>query len=245
MDPVTYHAHHLLRSEDMAYWRGTALDNGGPVLELGCGTGRVLLRLLKDSLKADGLDNDPDMLQFINRSIPPKLLSQVNVFEADMRDFRLPKHYSLIIIPCNTLSTFDQADRSRIFRSAQQHLTSDGLFIFSIPNPLILAQLPPQGEPELEDDFSHPATGNQVEVYSSWKMDGNTIAFNWQYQHRYPDHVVEESHSTTHYLDPPQDYVRDLKTAGLNPVAAYGDFHKARFTPESSYFIVEARNAAG
>ncbi len=245
MDPVTYHAHHVLRSEDMAYWRGTALDNGGPVLELGCGTGRVLLRLLRDSLMVDGLDNDPTMLQFINRSIPPKLSGNVSVFDADMRDFSLDQRYPLVILPCNTLSTFNQADRVRVFSAVRQHLTPEGMFVFSIPNPLLLAQLPETGDTELEDEFTHPATGNAVEVYSSWNKNGASITFEWKYLHHYPDHVVEETLTTTHYLDPPQDYLRDLKAAALSPKAAFGDFYKARFEPESPYFIIEARIAGG
>lgn len=239
MDPVLYHTHHSLRSEDIPFWRDLAIQSGGPVLELGCGTGRILLRHVKDNLQVTGLDNDPRMLQFLNRMVPPTLAHLVDVVEMDMRAFDLGRKFSLITLPCNTVSTFSSDDRRLVFKRARRHLDPNGVFAFSMPNPLLLADLPEIGEEELEDEFNHPATGHPVNVYSSWRRIEDQITFYWRYDHVYPDErVTHAEHSTVHYLDPPQTYIAELKACGLRPVTAYGDFYRSNFEPEASYFVV-------
>ncbi|HUF37348.1 MAG TPA: class I SAM-dependent methyltransferase [Anaerolineales bacterium] len=246
MDPVLYHTHHSLRSDDLSFWRELARASGGPVLELGCGTGRVLLRLVKDGLQVHGIDNDPDMLTFLNRMIPPTMGWQIEVNEADMRSFELGRQFPLIILPCNTLSTFAGGDRKRIYTQALRHLEPGGKFAFSIPNPLILKDLPDEGAVELEDEFSHPATGNPVAVYSSWIKSPDRITFYWRYDHRYPDGRVKTSElDTTHMLDAPQRYLAELHDCGFKATAAYGDFFKTNFTPDAAYFIITSINASG
>jgi SAM-dependent methyltransferase len=239
MDPVIYHTHHTLRSEDLSFWRDIAQESGGPVLELGCGTGRVLLRLVKENLQVHGIDNDPDMLTFLNRMIPPTMAWQVEIDETDMRTFDLGKQFPLIILPCNTLSTFPRADRKSIYSRSQAHLHPGGKFIFSIPNTLILADLPDHGAVELEDEFSHPATGNPIKVYSSWEKDPGRITFFWRYDHHFPDgRVTTTEHTTTHVLDSPKQYLAEIQESGFKPTAAYGDFYLDSFTPDSPYFIL-------
>lgn len=241
MDPVIYHTHHSIRSEDHAFWRDLAVESGGPVLELGCGTGRVLLRLLKENIQVHGIDNDPAMLSFLNRSIPPTLSWQAVVQEADMRSFDLGRQFPLIILPCNTYSTFTGPDRKAICDASRRHLQPGGKFVFGIPNTLLLIDLEDEGAVELEDEFAHPATGNPIQVYSSWEKEGDRITFFWRYDHLYPDgRVVSSENETTHVLDTPQSYLADVRAAGLKPVAAYGDFYRSAFTPDSPYFILVA-----
>ncbi len=241
MDPVIYHTHHSLRSEDLAFWRDLALETGGPVLELGCGTGRVLLRLLKENIQVHGIDNDPEMLTFLNRMIPPTMAWQLEVVEADMRSFDLGKQFPLVILPCNTFSIFNSSDRKRICERSRKHLQAGGKFVFSIPNTLLLQDLEDEGAVELEDEFAHPATGNPVQVYSSWEKSGDRITFFWRYDHIYPDgRAVTTENETMHFLDPPQAYLAELSGAGFKPSAVYGDFYRASFTPDSPYFVLIA-----
>ena len=65
MFPTLYHAHHGQYQEDLPFWLKLANQQGGPVLELGCGTGRVLLPLARGGFQTVGLDNDLEMLRFL------------------------------------------------------------------------------------------------------------------------------------------------------------------------------------
>lgn len=241
MDPVIFHAHHVLRSEDLPFWRKLAIQTGGPVLELGSGTGRVFLRLLKDRFEVTGIDNDPTMVSYLKNSIPRTLGSHARVQLGDMRDLHLPRRFPLILLPCNTLSTFNHEDRQRIFGHVHAHLDPGGTFAFSTPNPLVLQGLPQSGDIELEDEFSHPGTGYPVRVYSSWEKGDGTLTFSWRYDHVFPNgKVVSFDHATTHYLDSPRDYIDELGRNGLKPMAAYGGFFEESFEPDSPYFVVIA-----
>lgn len=86
---------------DIAFYREYAEANGPRVLELACGTGRILVRLAERGIDIDGLDFSDNMLSVcrdkLSRMAPSRSPS---LFCADMADFRLPcKEYGLIYIP--------------------------------------------------------------------------------------------------------------------------------------------------
>ena len=71
MDPALYHAHHSRHLEDLPFWHWLAMNYPGPILELGCGTGRVLLSLVKSGQLLVGLDRDHAMLAFLQEQLAP------------------------------------------------------------------------------------------------------------------------------------------------------------------------------
>lgn len=246
MDPLLYHAHHSQRGEDLAYWRVLAMEYGDPILELGSGTGRILLPIAKDGHEIVGLDNDPVMIEYLRNNINPMVANRVEVVLGDFRDFDFGTQFNLIILPCNTLSTYSFEDRSKVFRSVKKHLTYNGLFSFSIPNPLLLSELPDYGPMEIEDTFTHPALLTPVTVMSSWRKTDNDITFEWDYSYKLPNgKITHHPHSTTHLLDPPKLYIAELRGAGLEPVAAFGDFSGSMSTRDSAYLVVHCRGIEG
>jgi glycosyltransferase involved in cell wall biosynthesis len=68
MYPQLYHTHHSLRARDLPFWESLAAKIGDPILELGCGTGRVLHTLAGLGYTVTGLDYDPDMLAFLGHT---------------------------------------------------------------------------------------------------------------------------------------------------------------------------------
>ncbi len=56
--PLFYHAQHQNYLEDLPFWLGLAATQGSPILELGCGSGRVLLPLALAGHRVLGIDND-------------------------------------------------------------------------------------------------------------------------------------------------------------------------------------------
>ena len=98
MFPALYHAHHSLHPEDLSFWLELAQEQPGPLLELGCGSGRVLLPLLESGSQAYGLDNDLEMLRFLRGNLSPDSHPAPLVFQADMAHFHLALQFSLIIL---------------------------------------------------------------------------------------------------------------------------------------------------
>src|SRR6476469_2162090 len=84
-------------SGDAAFYRGLARDAGGPVMEPGCGTGRVLLPIAALGIPCVGVDASPAMLAALRAKSPPPNLELV---EARMETFDLgERRFRLITCP--------------------------------------------------------------------------------------------------------------------------------------------------
>lgn len=243
MFPILYHAHHSLHLEDLPFWLELASRQSGPVLELGCGTGRVLIPLLQAGFLAYGLDNDLEMLRFLRGYLPQSRQSQPPIFQADMAHFHLARQFPLIILPCNTLSTLPADQRRSVLACAHEHLAPGGLFTASLPNPAILAAMPRRGREQFEETFTHPLSQNPVQVSSSWRRTPRHFSITWHYDHLLPDGRVERlSIQISHSLETPEAYLQELAQAGLQIISVYGDFDRSLYTSESPYLILVAAN---
>ena len=87
---------------DVEFYIDAALSAGGNVLELGCGTGRILLPIARSGIDVTGLDLNSDLLEILFkklRSETEDVGSRVNIIEADFSEFSIGQCFDLIIIP--------------------------------------------------------------------------------------------------------------------------------------------------
>ena len=239
--PLLYHAHHALQSEDLPLWLALADQAGDPLLELGCGTGRVLIPLAQAGHQVYGLDRQADMLIYLRQRLPASLSSQVHIWQGDMLDFCLGRQFPLILLPCNTLSTLSGDQRRRVYRQVRQHLQPGGIFAASLPNPATLLDLPDRGEAEVEEVFPHPLDGEPVQVSSAWRRDERGFHLTWHYDHLLPDGRVQRtSLLTNHALQPAGAYLGELQAAGFHTIQLYGDFDRSSYSPDSPALILIA-----
>lgn len=113
---------------DLPYWVERAHGVRGPVLEVACGSGRVLAPLLAAGVDADGLDADPDMLAGaaarLGAAATPGRLQR-----ADMRDFTLPRRYALVFIAFNSfLHNLTREDQLATLGACRAQLAPGGAF---------------------------------------------------------------------------------------------------------------------
>jgi SAM-dependent methyltransferase len=225
MFPNLYHAHHSQYKEDLPFWLDLARQQGGPVLELGCGTGRVLLPLALAGFRMVGLDNDLNMLRYLRAAQAPDLQPTPLLFAASLTDFHLAQRFPLVLLPCNTWSVLDAGLRRRALDCIIHHLSPGGIFAASIPNPDFLRDLPASSEADVDETFVHPVTGNPVQVSSSWQRTRSLFTVTWHYDHLLPDGEVERlTIHSRHDLLPAGAYLDELRQAGLSIRAAYGEF---------------------
>jgi len=237
--PMLYHAHHAQETEDLPFWLELAARQGNPLLELGCGTGRVLLPLVKAGYQVYGLDRDPAMLTFLRLSTPTELRSGLQLLQSDMTAFHLGKRFAMILLPCNTFSTLAQPARRAALERVAMHLPPGGLFAASLPNPALLKRLPAASDAELEDIFPHPLDSEPVQVSSAWVRHGDLFTLTWHYDHLLPDGRVERlSTRTQHHLAPVEAYLAELRAAGLEIKGVYGDFEWAPYDAGSSPYLI-------
>jgi ubiquinone/menaquinone biosynthesis C-methylase UbiE len=87
---------------DLDFYVGLAREAEPPVLELGCGTGRVAIPIARAGVQIVGLDSSPPMLAKAQER--SNGLTNVRWVEGDMREFDLPDRFGLVIIPYRAFS---------------------------------------------------------------------------------------------------------------------------------------------
>jgi SAM-dependent methyltransferase len=86
--------------QDVPFSTALAADAGGPVLELGCGTGRVLAPCAAVAGGGAGVDSSPAMLERARRRLAAAgLADRVELHLGDMRTVRLGRRFPLVTIP--------------------------------------------------------------------------------------------------------------------------------------------------
>ncbi len=127
---------------DVSFFINQARRVGGPILEIGCGTGRVLIPTARAGIPVVGLDNSSPMLNVCRKNLSlesNKVLSMVEGVEhTDMRCFSLKRKFNLITFPFytfNYLVTLD--DQLCCLSQVRQHLRDKGILILDLPNPYL------------------------------------------------------------------------------------------------------------
>lgn len=241
MLPELYHAHHSLEAEDLPFWLRLASESEGPILELGCGTGRVALRLAQAGHTVFGLDRDHAMLAFFREHTPDTEKDRVKVFQADFRCYRLAQRFTLVLLPCNTYSTLDAEARRAVLECAHKHLAPGGRLAVSMPNPVLLKRLPGRSEAELEVIFPHPVDGQPVQVSSGWRRHGQQLLVTWHYDHLQPNGEVRRSTvEVAQNLEDCQTYLNEMQQAGFETLQAFGDYDFSGYSHRSPNLILLA-----
>jgi SAM-dependent methyltransferase len=122
--------------EDIGFFVTVAKQYGGPVLEVGCGTGRVTRHIAAAGIGIDGLDSSPERLRIAGEGLPAE--SGVKLFCQDMRAFRLPVPYRLAMLPYRVLQELaTTAEKIQCLSCVRDHLEEGGLVLIDNYNPSI------------------------------------------------------------------------------------------------------------
>jgi len=152
-------------SADLALWETLAEEAGGPVLDLGCGTGRVALHLARRGHATIGVDLEPELVAALAERAQGLPLRAV---VGDAKRFELEHDVALALGPMQLLQLLaGSAERVECLRCIASHLTPGGRAALAI-----VERLPrePEGPPPLPDV-------REVDgwVYSSLPLDAVDI----------------------------------------------------------------------
>jgi SAM-dependent methyltransferase len=95
--------------DDVAFYRSVAQQQGGATLELGCGTGRILLELLAAGIDAFGADRSLPMLQRLRRDAQERGLAAPRVLQMDLRGLALDGRFACVMLPYSLLTYLTDA----------------------------------------------------------------------------------------------------------------------------------------
>src|SRR5271168_2093708 len=87
--------------EDRIFFRDIVHQYGQPALDVGCGTGRIVLDYLSEGVDIDGVDNSPEMLAICRVKAQQRGL-QPNLYQQTMETLDLPRRYRTILVPSSS-----------------------------------------------------------------------------------------------------------------------------------------------
>ena len=120
---------------DLPVWHALADEYGGPVLDLGCGTGRVALALAVHGHEVVGVDADPDLARALTERARESSLP-VRAHAADARSFSLGSPHPLVIAPMQVVQLLGgAAGREAMLSTVAGHLSPGGLLAVALADP--------------------------------------------------------------------------------------------------------------
>lgn len=226
--------------EDRFFYLDVVKKYGQPVLDVGCGTGRILLDFMQQGIDIDGVDNSPDMLALLKQKAE-KLNLNPTVFQQEMDKLSLPRKYQAILVPSSSFQLLlDEKLPPIAMDRFYEHLLPGG--VLAMP----FMTLWRSGE-QLENEFTREVIRPE---------DGSTIR-RWQYARFDPDtdleHTIdryeiirdgnvvasEEHHQSPGTRSYTQEQAAKLyQEAGFRDIQIFHDFTFEPVRPDDTVFCV-------
>lgn len=223
------------------WFRGLAQMTGGPVLELGVGTGRVAIPLAKDGREVVGLDRSPAMLARAARNAKAAR-AKLTLVEGDMRSFSLERTFALVTIPFNTFLMLTPDERWACLARCREHLGANGRLAIDVfqPDPGVIAGL--DGGVREEWRRTDPDTGRPVTKFSATRGNIDAVTFRWWYDEELADGTVKRitREATLHYLYRGEAELL-FPDAGLEIESFHGDYDGSPVTGSSPKLLLVLR----
>ena len=230
---------------DNAWYLERMAAAGGPVLEIGVGTGRLFVEARRRGIDAWGIDVSPAMIERCRARLEPADRDRVSV--ADAVHLRADRRFALVCAPFRVLShVHDTADQLRLLDAVHDCLEPGGAFAFDLYVPSLKLLL--EGMPETTDFDGPHAPGrrlrrivssapadlsrqtNRVRMTFLWEEDDGEHRGDWEFEMRFffrfeIEHLVARS---------------KLDLQGI-----HGDFAGGPLTAGSREYVVVGRRPGG
>ena len=242
-----YDSEHAQFDEDLDLYRNFAELCSGSLLELACGSGRLLLPLAHEGHTLTGVDTSERMLALAQARLQEEnIASRVTLIQQDMCTLRLTQKYSLAFIALGSFAHLTtRKAQQQALAAVRAHMTKGGTFIVDISN--------------TDARYMEQMSG-QLLLQGTWQRDDGSLLTHMvspasshtqhllELTHFYDQHVqggpINRTLVTTHlYLFERSEMELLLEQAGFVVRDVYGDYDLGPFTLESQrmIFIAEAR----
>lgn len=242
---------------DVAFWEEMAeVAIDGPFLELGCGTGRLLLPLARVGRDVTGLDLAEHMLARCRDKLgaePPEVRERVTLLEADMTSFNLGRRFAAVYCAFGSFHHLRLVEQQlSCLERCRDHLLPGGLLVLDLINPDPAPSDIPADEPVDRDMRAGTADWSGGRRVRSWatvvglqrSLQCNDVEVTYE--------IIETDGTTRRLAETfPMRFVfryeleHLLARCGFRIVALYGDYDRSAFGDESLGMIVVAEPTGG
>jgi ubiquinone/menaquinone biosynthesis C-methylase UbiE len=228
---------------DIAFWQRMAAPVDGPILELGCGTGRVALPLARHGATVVGLDRSPSMLaRARDRVRRSRQGSRVKLIRGDIRHLPFPdKSFELVMAPYGILqSLLDEKLLAATLKDVRRVLTRDGIFGLEL-----VADLPAWEEYSKKESLrgKRGPNGKPIVLIESVKQDRrkHITRFEQEFVEGRGKNATRKTFNLAfRTLSVPQ-MVQRLEKAGLEVASLLGDYQGGPWDLRADVWIILAR----
>lgn len=235
-DAAFYDAEFAERAHEVPFYVQRALDSGGPVLELACGTGRLTLPIAAAGVPIVGVDLVPSMIELARAKAAAQNLGE-DFHVADMRALSLGRTFRLVFIATNALQHLHDAESlEAFFLRAGEHLEPGGQLIVDVFNPSVQKLARPITARHAHKAFVLP-DGRRVEVDvgSEYMSDRQLLHFDLRY---YIDGQLLRSKDVHMRCIFPEELLALCRAGGFEPVERFGDYDQRPFRADSPKQLV-------
>ena len=229
---------------DVDFYMGLARGANGPILELACGTGRIMLRCLAAGLDIEGADLSPAMLARLRQKAAARSFD-ARVSAASMSSFELPRRFALIMICGNAfVHNLTTDEQLATLRRCRAHLAPGGVLAFDAYFPDSKLIMAPDNTRVFEGEVKHPETGLPVRCYDTRSFDRVRQLQHSKNEIEFLDAagnvaVTHRSESTARWIYKGEMELL-LRLAGFERFQIFGAFDRRPLEHESDAMIVLA-----
>ncbi len=234
---------------DIEFYHGLCRASGGPVLEIGVGTGRIAIPLAQQGMEIVGIDLNEPMLKMAQQKAlaAAPLSGSLKLIQADMRNFDLKRLFPVVTIPARTLLLATTGEEQfQTLCCAAGHLAPDGTLAFNLfyPDPEMLADDP--DEEFLLEVVDKPDGGRYVLTARNRFDTAVQVNHGVQIAEELDAAGVvlrrQELEVVVRYMYPEQ-VIALCERVGLEVIEMWGDFEGSDVTEQSDEMVVIARHA--
>jgi SAM-dependent methyltransferase len=253
-DALLYDWEYRRRRDDLRFYQTLAGERGGPVLDLGCGTGRLMIPLLRDGHTVVGVDRAAPMLARAAARVArlaPAARRRALLVRGDLQALPITRRrFAFAVAAFHTVQHCESdGDLIRFFRDAAAALIPGGWLAFDTfaPTRRFLQRRGPSGATR----FRHPQTGQPTIYSESHRLDGPVLAMTFRYQPaaaRAGRRPRARTVGLRHRLLQPREIGPLLARSGLDLIASWGGFDGRPLDPDDEsgeQHVYLARNQQG
>jgi SAM-dependent methyltransferase len=234
-DPLLYDWEYRRRRDDVRFYRTLAGERGGPVLDLGCGTGRLMLPLLRDGHVVVGVDRARPMLTRAAARVArlrAELRQRALLIRGDLRALPFTKgRFSFAVAAFHTIQHCESdAELLQFFRGAAAALAPGGWLAFDTFAPT--RRFIERRGPSAPTRFRDPRSGRATIYTESHVLDGPVLAMTFRYQPVAGAGKRARTVSLRHRLIQPREIEALLAPARLTLIASWGSFDGRPLDPD-------------
>lgn len=242
-----YDAENADKTDDLAFYSELAEERGGPILDVGCGTGRVVFHLAQGGFLTHGIDSEYEMLERakIKLDVYRHARDKLTFYQGDVLTYDFDRRFKLLLLSYNALMHFHTQDEQlALLRRLRGLIEPDGVLVVDLPNAGEVFASQDTDAVTLERTFIEPETGHMVMQQSVSYLDRvqQLMEVTWIYDEITEDGVVLRTVAPVifRYVFY-SELLLLLKQTGFEVDAAYGDYARGAFENGCERLVVLAK----